>query len=503
MSDLRDRIQALSPEKRLLLEQHLIATANDAPRDDGAILRSESTDPAPLSFPQQRLWFFEQLAPGEPTYNAILAMRAQGPLDIERLRTALRTVTERHEPLRTVFPVVDRTPMQDVLADWPVDLEVTDLSHRPPHDRETLMTALVRDEARRPFDLTSDLTLRVRVIRLAEQEHVIAFIEHHIAFDGWSDEQLFDELEEVYASLAEARNPVLPDLPVRYRDFAIWQRNRLEDGSMDDHIEYWRNRLTGAPPVLELPVDHERPAIQRFAGRHRHFEFPAEVADGVATLSRHEGVTPFATLLAGFTALLARWSGRHDILLGSPVANRARVELEHLIGFFSNTVVLRTDAGGDPSFRALVRRSWETAVGAFEHQEVPFEKVVEAVKPVRDPSHNPLFQVNFRGQSTPPPQMRLPDVAVEPFDVDLGFSRFDLALELQLHPDAVRGYFEYNLALFAEGTIDRLLADLGALLADAVAYPDKRLSDLAFPSQGTRAGVAEAPASIRGARSRR
>lgn len=475
--DVESRIGRLSPQKRALLERDLMRRRRAGPE---AIPRREGEGPCVLSFSQQRLWFLDQWAPGDPAYNAVIAMRAHGPLDLDRLRRGLDTVFERQQALRTVFvPGDDGTPLQVVLDEWSFELPVVDLSDVPAERREEEMLEVAREEARRSFDLASDLMLRVTAIKLSDEEHVLLALEHHIAFDGWSDGLLFEELAELYGAELEDRAAQLPELPIQYGDFAVWQRGRMDGALLESHLAYWRAQLGDAPAKIELPTDRPRPPVQTFSGSHHHFELDTELIQPLRSLAAEEGGTPFMVLLAGFAALLNRWSGEDDVLVGSPIANRGHPEFEHLIGFFSNTIVLRVKLDDDPTFRELVRRARACAIGAYEHQDLPFEKLVEALRPPRDPSRNPVFQVNFRVQTEPPESLELPGVSIEPFDLDIGFSRFDLALELRLLDDRFGGYLEYNDALFVPETVERLAARLEALLSDAVSEPELRVSALA------------------------
>jgi hypothetical protein len=492
MSDVESRIKQLSPQKRALLEQGLMRRAAQG---SDSIPRRAGAGPCVPSFSQQRLWFLDQWAPGDPAYNAVVAMRARGPLDVERLERALVAVVDRHQALRTVFRADDGTPRQVVLADWAFELSTVDLRQLPVANREAEMLALAREEARRPFDLANDLMLRVTAIRLGEEEHVLLVLEHHIAFDGWSDELLFAELGELYSAEVEARQPQLPELPIQYADFAVWQRERMQGELLAEHLAYWRGQLGDAPAHLRLPTDRQRPAVQQFDGAHHHFELDPDLITPLRSLAARQGATPFMVLLAAFAALLDRWSGERDIVVGSPIANRGRPELEHLIGFFSNTIALRLRLEDDPSFEQLVARARASSIGAYEHQDLPFEKLVEELRPPRDPSRNPIFQVNFRVQSSAPASLSLPGMEIAPFELDIGFSRFDLALDLQLGEDRFGGYLEYNQALFAATTIEHLAVRLGVLLTDAVSNPGLRVSEL--PADR------EASASIRGSRRRR
>ncbi len=494
--ELRSRIAQLSPEKRALLERKLMQMR---PAGADAIGLRDRTVACPLSFPQQRLWFLDQWDPGAPTYNAALAMRVVGPLDEHRLERAIAMVIERHEALRTVLVERDGIPVQELLEPWFFELAHVDLRdplgagelpERPP---AVDLADRLREASRWPFDLTSDLMLRVTVFQLDDDERCLLFQEHHVAFDGWSDAILFDELEAIYPALpsrstVDGPSPtgaavigVLPVLPIQYGDFAAWQRGRLDDGTLDDQIEYWTNELGDAPTRLELPTDLPRPAVQTFAGRHLPIALPRELAEGVVGLSRAESATPYQSLLAAFALSLYRFSGADEVLVGTPIANRGRPETEHLIGFFANTLVMRVDLRGNPSFRELIARVRRCALGAYAHQDVPFEKIVEALNPMRHPGFNPLFQVNFRVQPSAPRSLALPGLEIRPVEVDIGFARFDLALELQLGDTGIGGYFEYNEQLFVPATIERLGASFETLLTDAVADPDRPILALEFP----------------------
>jgi condensation domain-containing protein len=501
-ADLGNRIDKLSAEKRALLERHLLEQQRKKAGEE-AVPRRDRTKPCPLSFSQQRLWFLDQWAPGAPTYNAAVPWRVRGDLDVDALRAALEEVVRRHEAVRTVFDVRDGEPVQVVLDDWSFDLSVSDLRHLREPDRQHEAERLLRAQARRPFDLRRDLMLRATLLRLSEAEHILSFEEHHVAFDGWSDGILFRELAELYAAHRTGRQPDLPELTVQYGDFAVWQRQRLQGALLDEHLSHWRQQLAGTPGSLRMPTDHPRPEVQSFEGAHYHFDLPSGLAESVRSLSRSEGVTPFMTLLAAFATLLYRTTGRDDVLIGSPIANRGRVELENLIGFFSNTLVLRVRLGGNPTFRELLQRVRGVALSAYAHQDLPFEQVVEAVRPARDAAVNPLFQVNFRVQSGPPTALSLPGLELEPIQLDVGFSRFDLALELQLREDSLRGYFEYNTSLFRPETGIRLVGDFGQLLEHVLERPDDRL--LALELRGAAAGADgrdPAPAAIRSFRER-
>jgi acyl carrier protein len=468
-----------------------------------AVLASAGTE-APLSFPQQQLLFFDQLSPGSTTYNAALATRFHGELDLDALRAALQTVFERHEALRTVLSWQDDRPHQTVLGEWSLDVPVIDLTGIPAAGREAELLRLARTRALEPFDLSRDLMLRTTVFRLGATEHVILFGAHHIAFDAWAVEVLYRELAEVYDARRSARPPVLPALTAQYRDFAVWQRERLKGAFLEGELDFWRRQLAGAPTALRLPTDRPRPSEQSFRGATHVLELDEELADAVRRVCADRSVTPYMLLLAAFATLLYRRSGQDDLLFGGPMANRQRSDIEPLIGFFANTIVVRAQLAGNPAFAELLVRVRDSVLASYEHQEVPLELVVDAVKPVREPGLSPLFQVNFRVRVGQLPQFTLPGTRSEPVEVDLGLARFDLALELQLLDDGFRAEFNYNRDLFDAATIAALAADFEVLLGQALAAPGTRLLSFAIDDSG--AEVAPAPqrvASIRGFRGAR
>lgn len=437
----------------------------------------------PLSFPQQQLLFIDELTPGAATYNAALAVRVAGALDRHALRAALTGVIERHEALRTILQWGAEGAEQVVLDDWSFDLPLVDLAPFPTEKREAELERRLREEARRPFDLGRDLMLRTTLFALGADVHVILFQPHHVALDGWSVGVLFRELAELYDAHHSASAPHLPELPLQYRDFARWQRERLQGERLEQEIAYWRTELAGAPTVLPLPTDRPRPPRQTFEGASHQIVLPQEVAEDVLRLCRAEQATPYMALLAVFGTLLYRVTGQDDILVGGPFANRGRGEFEQLIGFFANTLVLRVRLSGNPPFTDLLGRVREAAFGAYDHQEVPFEHVVEAVRPQRDLGVNPLFQVNFRVRVEPPPTLELSGVTTDTLPVDVGFARFDLALELHVLESGIAAEFVYNTDLFDRSSIERLAGDFEGLLRQVLARPEVRLLSLELPSE--------------------
>jgi hypothetical protein len=365
-------LATLSPEVRDLLAAR---TEGGAGRPGGdAIPRRERSDMTPLSFAQQRLWFIEQLERGTHTYNCARAARLRGPIDTAVLRRSLGDIVERHEALRTSFTATDGRPVQTIAGTLSLPLPIADLSGFPESEREAQAQHLAVEEIRRPFDLTRAPLLRVRLVRLGPEEHILILTMHHIVSDEWSQGVLFRELAILYEAHLAGDRAALPDLPIQYADYALWQREWLQGERLERELTYWRERLRGAPPVLELPTDRPRPPVQTFRGAKQSVLLPGRIGQGLRALSRSEKVTLYMTLLAAFQTLLARYTGQDDIVVGSPIAGRTRTETEGLIGFFVNTLALRTDLSGDPTFRELLRRVREVAFGAFEHQDLPYSR---------------------------------------------------------------------------------------------------------------------------------
>ncbi|HKV10754.1 MAG TPA: amino acid adenylation domain-containing protein, partial [Thermoanaerobaculia bacterium] len=441
----------------------------------------------PLSFAQHRLWVIDQLEPGSPVYNIPAAVHLTGALDPAALAAAFAEVALRHEVLRTTFELAGQEPVQRIAPPAPVPLPRVDLSALPEDRREAEARLLAREEALRPFDLRRGPLLRLALLRLAEEEHVLLLALHHIVADAWSMEILIREVSETYSALREKRLPHLALLPVQYADFALWQRRALTPEALDELLRYWRERLAGAPLVLELPSDRPRPAVPSGRGGSVALLVPAAAAEAVASLARREGATLFMTLLAAFGALLHRYTGRDDLVLGTDVANRDRVETESLIGFFVNQLALRLDTGGAPPFHALLRRVREAALGAYAHKDLPFEKLVEELQPQRDLSRNPVFQVSLSLQNAPAAALELPGLSLGSPDARGGVARFDFLVSAR---EAAGGGLwlatEHSADLFDDATAARLLGHLETLLTAAAAHPGARLPDLPLLSEPER-----------------
>ncbi|WP_437528303.1 amino acid adenylation domain-containing protein [Sorangium sp. So ce726] len=431
-----------------------------------------------MSFAQERLWFLAQLEPESASYNLATAVRLTGSLDVAVVERCLSEIVRRHEILRTTFAVVDGQPSQVVQPDGAARIERLDLGVLPPAQREAEVRRVIEREARRPFDLTNGPLLRLTLLRLGSEEHILLWVVHHIVFDGWSTSLVLGEFAALYTAFVAGRPAPLADPALQYADFAHWQRQRVEGGLLEAQLAYWKKQLSDQPGVLELPTDRPRPATQRYQGARRFFRVPGALAEALGALARREETTLFAVLTAAFQALLARHAGTFDVSVGTPVTNRSRAELEGLVGCFANTVVLRADLSGDPSFARLLGRVTQTVREAQTHQEVPFDQVVEAVSPVRDLSHAPLCQVMFALQPVLRQPMEIPGLGVRLLDLDVGGAQFDLSLDVAPDEDGLAAALEYDTDLFDEATIARMADHLLRLLAGAAASPGARLSEL-------------------------
>lgn len=487
---LAGRIAGLSPAKRALLELRLRERSRAAAPGTAPIPRRASRDTAPLSFAQQRIWFLEQLQPGTGLYNVASRIRLQGVLHPDALARAVEGLVARHESLRTTFPAVDGQPFQVIAETVPVEVPVLDLAELPEAEREATARRLAAEEVRRPFDLAQGPLFRTRLLRLGPEEHLLLVSLHHIVSDAWSMGVWFRELGALYEGFTSGTTGALPELPVQYADYAAWQREWLQGEALDSQLAYWRDQFRSEPAPLPLPVSRARPEHQTHAGGRVRFSLPADLAGALEALGRQEGATLFMTLLAAFKALLSRYTGMDDVVVGSPIAGRTRTELEGLIGFFVNTLALRTDLSGDPTFRELVRRVRAVSLGAFAHQDLPFERLVEDLQPERDLNRNPLFQVVFALQNAPRSGLQLPGLKLGLMDVDREQSKFDLVLSVTQRQDTLRAKFVYSTALFDHDTVARMAGHYETLLRGAAADPERRLSALPFLGDADRRELA-------------
>ncbi len=433
---------------------------------------------SPTSFAQQRLWFLSQLLPNSSLYNIADAIRISNTPNIPALEQSFNEIVCRHDSLRTTFASIDGVPMQVIADELKLPLPIIDLTHvEPLEERRKQAQQRIDQEAAEEFDLARGPLIRTTLLRLTEDEYFLLLTMHHIISDGWSISVFMRELATLYTAFTQGQASPLPELPIQYADFAEWQRDYLQGGVHDQLIQYWKQQLENVPP-LELPTDHPRPAFLNFSGGRVAFEISAPLTQALKTLSRQQNTTLFMTLLAAFQALLARYSGQEDIAVGSPIANRNRTEIEDLIGFFANTLVLRTDLSGNPSFHTLLDRVRETLLDAYAHQDLPFEQLVEELRVPRDPSRNPLFQVMFVFQNTPSSQVELPGLTLDLNESYVGTATFDLLLVISENDGKLDGAFEYSSELFEEATVRRLLGHYQTLLEGIVEDPSRSLASL-------------------------
>ncbi len=477
ISDLAGRIAGLSADKRALLELKINKRGSRASAEP-TIPRSANREFVPLSFAQQRLWFLDQYDPNSSVYNLHSAIRLKGRLNIDALKQTLEEMVRRHEALRTIFSTVEGEPVQIVTPPGSRALAVIDLRGRPESEREDEARRLAQEEARRPFDLAQGPVFRTTLIRLGEDDHVLLLAMHHIVSDGWSIGVLYRELAVLYEAFSRSQPSPLSELPIQYADYAVWQREWLKGAQLERQLSYWKKQLEGAPGVLNLPTDRPRPAVQSYRGARRSIELSKELTEGLRALGREEGATLFMTLLAAFQALLYRYTGQEDVVVGSPIANRNRTEIEGLIGFFVNTLALRADLSGNPTFQQLLARVRKAALGAYAHQDLPFEKLVEELRPERSLSHTPLFQVMFALQHAPNTTREFKGLSTGPVRIDGEAAKFDLTLFLYEEERGLRAALQYNTDLFDNATITRMLGHFQILLEGIVTNPEARLSNL-------------------------
>ncbi|HEY5812706.1 MAG TPA: condensation domain-containing protein, partial [Terrimicrobiaceae bacterium] len=468
------REERLAPVKELLGQESVQAT-NSA-----------------MSFAQERLWFLEQLGLNGAVYNVPFAYRVIGELDLQALERSFREIIRRHESLRTTFTIIDGKPRQVISSDAPFAFEVIDLRQLPLHLRSLEAERQAAQEAKGSFDLGRGPLLRARIVRLDEREHLMLMCVHHIAYDAWSHRVLMTELAELYEAFAAGERSSLPEPPAQYKDFARSQRACLKAENFDKQLAYWRKQLSGSPATLELPSDRPRPAVQTFRGERHDFLLSRDLSKELKDLSRREGVTLFVTLLGAFQTLMYRYTRQEDIVIGSPVAQRNRREIENSIGLFVNTLALRTDLRGCPSFRELLKRVREVVMGALMHQDMPFEKLVESLKPRRDVSRHPFIDVLFVLHSARPDTVNFGGLRLEQVPINSGTAKFDLTVALtDLSDGSLSVEMEYSSDLFEASTIERMCRHFETLLEAIVKDPSARISDLPLLREGERKGLLE------------
>ncbi len=438
--------------------------------------RAPDDESLPLSIGQQALCVMQLMYPKDSSNNVYRAVRLRGPLDQRALEASLAELLQRHDSLRTTYSAIDGTLVRTTPPYLRLNLAVTDLDSVPEDKREALAIAFVEREARKPFDLATGPMFRTRLVRLSDTDHILLLTMHHVMMDGWSSGILFSELEVLYDAFSQGRHSPLAPPALRYGDYAAWQRQRLQGPLLEQLNAYWKQKLTGSPAVLRLPFDFERPPLLTHAGARIHFTFGGDLLARLKQVSRAEDSTLFMGLLAAFKSLLMWSSGQTDVVVGSPISGRDRPELEGLIGYFSNSLVLRTQLDGDPTFNDAIRRVRSTLLEAHAHHELPFASVVAAVGDARVLNQNPLFQVNFRLRNIPPSTPAMAGLAVEPLDIHNGQAKFELAFEVWESPEGLTGFTEFSTELFKQATIATMVSNFEALLRILVSAADRPLS---------------------------
>ncbi len=468
-------------KKRKELLKFLLAEEGVSPSQATKIKPREVHGPLPLSFAQERLWFLAQLDPDSAAYNMSIAVRLRGGLDVSVLERSFQEMVRRHEVLRTTFCIEDGESVQKIAAKWNLPFTLDDLCAMKNSERWKRVNQLITEEGERAFDLSNGPLIRMKLLQVGSQEYVLVVTMHHIVTDGWSMNVFIQELTKLYEVFRHGETPSLPPLPIQYADFAVWQRQWLSGEVLEQQLRYWRELLDGAPTVLSLPTARPRPAVQRFLGASYMLDIPSELLSQLHTLRRKEGVTFFMLLLAAFEILLSRYSGQDDFCVGTPIANRTRLETEKLIGFFVNTLVIRADLSGRPSVAELLRRVRTRVIGAQGHQDLPFEKLVEVLQPERNLSHSPLFQVMFSLENAPSKtEESLEGLTISPIESCRDTATFDLTLAVIEDGETVTSLFEYNTDLFDGATIERMAAQYRMVLEGMVVDPEACVADLSF-----------------------
>ena len=461
------------------LDAQSVATGH---RDQPTLSPAESNRPVPASCTQEGLWVVEQMVSGTGAYNVPVALRIDGPLDVDVLERCLQTIVARHEPLRTVFRDSEGMLRQMVCSEWRFALSRVDLRDTPEADRDKQCWEFLSGEAERPFDLGTDLMLRGALVRLSDQEHALLLVMHHIASDGWSVHVLLRELGTLYTAYRAKQPCPLAELPLRFADFAVAQRDKLNNQSLQAQLAFWREQLRRAPPLVSLPTDHPRPPVLRYRGAIQRAALNPRLVERLARFARDENATLFMVLLAAFQTLVQRRSGQMDIVVGTPVAGRNRLELEALIGFFVNMVAIRVNLAGDPGFREVLSRVRQASLAALGNQDLPFDRVVHELQPHRSLSHMPLFQIAFAMQYLPRAQWSCQELSIEECPIDTGTARYDLTILLQESDSpAFEINAEYSRDLFEPATIARLLEEWQGLLEAILDDPDQPISLLTMP----------------------
>lgn len=481
MKDISERISSLTPEQRALLEARLKKKGLQAPQSPDIIPRRKERDSiyCPASIDQERLWFIEQLQPGNTAYNIFTASRIRGLLNPEVMERVINELIHRHEAFRTTLQAVDGLPVQVIAPELRLKLTPVDLQSFPEEERYAEALRLTTEDFALPFDLAKGPLVRVGLLRLAEDDHVLHVNMHHTITDRWSGAVFEKELVILYQAFAMGQPSPLPELPIQFSDYAVWQRERMNSETYRNELAYWKKQLTGAPFVIDFPTDYPRPPIQNFNGERVYVNYPRSLLDGLKELSRREGVTMFMTIMAAYNILLYRYTRQEDLLISAPIGNRIRPETENIVGYLLNLLILRTNLAGNPTFRELLKQEQEVCIGAFAHQELPFGKLVQELKPKQDPSRNPIAQVAFLYLDFPETtSMEFLGLTARHIDIDNGASRFDITLSMTETSEGFTVSIEYITDLFSRERMERMAKHLEVLLEAIIANPDARLSEL-------------------------
>ncbi|MEA5602478.1 amino acid adenylation domain-containing protein [Nostoc sp. UHCC 0252] len=465
----------LSPAKKALLEKW-----KGGKSKTDTIPKRQTSENIPLSFSQQRLWFIDQLYHGSAFYNIPIAFHIKGQLNITALHQSLNEIINRHEVWRTNFQLINGEPSQKILAQSTCDLPIINLEHLSGQNWESEVKQLVAESAKKPFNLAKELLVRATLLHLSQEEHVLLVTMHHIITDGWSCDVFLRELSTLYAAFSTNQPSPLPELTIQYGDFAIWQRDRIQGEFLATQLNYWQQQLQGELPILQLPTDRPRPTVTSFTGSKQYFTLSKSLTDALKQLSQQADATLFMGLLAAFNILLNRYTDQEDILIGSPIANRNRAELEGMLGLFVNTLILRNNLSGNPTFREFLHRVREVTLDAYAHQDLPFEMLVEKLQPERDLSRNPLYEVMFVLQNTPTTVQEVSGLTLRTLEFDSGTAQLDIFLSMSESQEGLTGCLEYNTDIFDSTTIIQFINNFQTLLANIVANPEQHLSELSL-----------------------
>lgn len=482
MVDLLSQIANLTPAKRALLEMKLQGKERGS-SSESAIGKRRSPDSTKLSSAQQRMWFLTQLEPDSPFYNIARALKMKGALNAAALEASLDLILSRHEALRTTFDIEDGEPKQIIRQPVARCLPLADLEELSESDQHKQLLCLMRESARRLFDLTNGPLLRAALVKTRDREHFLLLAMHHIISDGWSLGVFLNELSALYEAFSSGKPSPLAELPIQYADFAVWQQQWMLGEVMQEHLSYWKKQLDASHCALKLPAPLPRPAARTYRGQIFSYLMPEALSAQLKSLSSRQNVTAFMTLLAAFKIVLFRYTGQEDISVGSSIANRNRTEVENLIGFFVNTLVLRAKLNASMTFLELLDRVRAITLEAYAHQDVPFEKVVEVLQPERALGDHPLFQVMFEMQNAPMEPRQLPGLELSLVEIHNGSAKFDLSLEMRETAQGLIASVEYSTDLFDSASIDRLLKDYETLLRAIASDPHRCLSDLPMLSE--------------------